>query len=419
MLAVPPAYAASSGSCPTTESCIVVHVLGPSGFTQTVSLADIEDWHDIAAATYDVRSSPKQAPISQTFTDLLSIRTLLAHLTPAVDPASLSEVYLDKPDAAHTETTVLAPTDLGPAGGNGYADGLMPAVYNFTGGSIGYVRPLRTSDPSDVNGVNDFWNTQTPGEPVQLYVQTTGHLLSPSILASPGTVAIGKSTSLSVQLPGHPDTTGWTFAWDLAGTTSSLPAPLKAWTTPGTLPVSVTIDAPDGSHGYAQTTVKVTGPPTHKPPPTTGHGSGANSNPHAPSTGPDQGSGTTTQQSTAGVPTLPTPATPATPAVPGVLSATPVPDIGASTPPGLANVVGTVLVNADGTVPGSAAGGSTSTLTLHTAGAHHGKDGIGLRWLWWLLLPALLIAGAASELRPWSRHPALKRRFRTIRKRHA
>lgn len=388
-------------------------MLGPSGYTQTVSLDEITSWHDQETVSYLVRSSPSAAPISEPADDPLSIRALLAHLDTPLDPSELTQVYLDHPVRVHTETTALTPADLGESGANGFSNGLMPSVFLYNGDQISYARPLRADDPNDVNGEVDYWYGE-PGQAINLYVQTVGHLLSPTILATPSSVAVGASTHLAVKLAGSPDTTGWTFAWDLGDSTSALATPTKTWTTAGTLPVSVTIDAPDGSHGYAQTTVKVTGPPTHKPPPTTGGGSGGNSNPHAPSTGPDHGTGSSTQQSTGtpgstGDPTLPATAPPT---VPGALSATPVPDVGTAT--GLATVVGTVLVNADGSVPASAAGGATSTPTLHPAGAHNGKGDSDLHWLWWLLLPALLLAGAAGELRPWSRPARVTRR-----KRHA
>lgn len=368
-------------------------VLGPSGFTQTISLAQIAAWHDPGPTQYRTRSQPGGATTDDPLVNQpLSIRTLLGKLVPAVPIASVTQVYFDHP-VKSTHTTPLTPSDLAAAGQNGFEGGLLPAVFDDGNNTIGYIRPLRAGDPSDVNTLNDYWQG-APGQPIRMTIRTQGVLLTPVVTAAPSTLPARATTQLSVSFAGNPDTTGWTYLWHFDdGTTSTLPSPTKFWTAAGSYAVTVDVTAPDSSSGQGSRTVTVTGPPVPSPSPTPGTGGGSNSNPNAPHHGPQTGHGTTTDQ---------TPS--AHPGRTALSGSDPRPTRAGAVASGtvaLQTVTGTVLVGAGGT---SALTDSTGSprVDLATAGARSTSPGPWTR-SWTLLVPLLLLTGAAAELKPWTR----------------
>ncbi len=390
-----PAHA--TAPCAGTEDCIVVTVLGPSGFTQEVSITQINAWHDVQGpAFYRTRNPAGTTTDDPTVNQPLSVRELLGHLSTPIDPAAVTQVWFDNPSPTRPDahTTPLVPSDLAPAQSDGFENGLMPAVFDDGNNSIGYIRPLRAGDPTDVNTTDDYLQT-SPGEPLRMTVRTEGRLLDPRITATPATVAQTEPTRLSVTFPGNPDTTGWTYVWhfDDGSAPSTAATPTKAWAAAGRYDVTVDVTAPDTSSGQATLPVTVTGPPAPSPSPTPGTGGGSNSNPNAPHHGPREGSGSHTDQTPGSHAGASTPQAPG--AQPTVAPA------GGAEAAATQLVTGTVLVGADGrSVPIGTA--HHDTLDLAPAGARSTVPGT-TAWGWVLLAPLLLLVGGLAELRPWTR----------------
>ncbi len=377
----------------------MVTVIGPSGFTQTVSITQFSSLHDVQGpAFYRTRNAAGVTTNDPTVNQPLSVRALLGDLTPAIDPSAVTQVYLDNPSATrpNAHTTPLTPADLGPAGSNGFENGLMPAVYDDGNNTIGYIRPLRAGDPTDANTTNDYLQG-SPGQPIRMTVRMVGKLLLPQISVTPGSVSVGQKAQLGVTFAGNPDTTGWTYLWDFGDGSSPAtgPNPRKSWTSASTYDVTVHVRAPDSSSGQATVPVTVTGPVHPSPSPTQGTGGGSNSNPNAPHHGPQQGHGSTTGQ---------TPSTragsPSSAGTPHPVPTQPLP--AASGDVAVRTVTGTVLVGANGTTALADGTGSHVTLDLAAAGARSTRPG-PWTWSWALLVPLLLLLGAVAELRPWTR----------------
>jgi PKD domain len=386
---VPVAGASAAAQCPDGQPCVVVHWMGTNSGTEVVTLADIDLWHDLTSVQYQTRvaNSPPRAephPLAA-----LSIRTLLANLTP--HPAVTYTEALSPSGWISTLTTdtddLGQPTDAAFP----FEDGLMPAIFVVgPNESIGYIRPLR--DDNDVNG-NDFWQTNESGA-LELNVHTSGQLLTPTLHAKTKATT-GTPLAFSASFD-QPVATKITYTWTFGGgatRVTSTPSTTHVYEATGTYVAQVSIRGADSSSGSSQVVQIRVGKPPKPPKPHPGKptpGSGTNHDPHAPATGPNHSSG----GNAGGVASLiPRQSTPSRAPV-GVASPAPThPPVAPSTVSGTL-VHGVVISNVDTLAAGAAPHSASAPAARQSRLAHR-----SLVFAWVLLVPLLLGLGAARESR--------------------
>ncbi len=292
---------AGTAACSDGGPCVIVRVVTGSDTLVTRHEFSVQDInHNIGDLGADAPSIPYQTrtprgelrdfPVPAPAT---SIQQLLTHVPlPAGGFLAWQSVtYTAVPRRGASTLATLQTADLGNSGQNGFAEGLMPAVYVNPGSggspaSVGYIRPLR--GPRDVNIFDSF--QELGGDPLVLTAHTTGHLLAVQASAAPSTTTVGAAVALHATVTGQA-VPPLSYRWDFGdGTSSKQSAPSHHWPASGTYYVAVTVRGADGSYGQSQgVPVRVgAAPPRH------GHhgpGTGPHHRPHHPPSGPDHGGG--------------------------------------------------------------------------------------------------------------------------------
>jgi PKD repeat protein len=393
----PVTEASADASCPDARPCLVVTWTGTSSGSQVVTLDDLRAWADLTDPPYQTRVVAGTDPQSEPRPgQALSLHHLLGQLTPPIAAATVT--FTEAPHRNSAPST-LATADLGDPSDPGFPfpDGLMPAVYIVgPDDAIGYIRPLRSS--TDTNG-DDFWQTDSGGA-LQLVVHTTGRLASPTLTPASHKVAPGARDSFTATFPSDPGTAltyTWTFG-DGATNASRTASSSHTYTTPGTYHASVTVRGDDGSYGQSPAVMITVGPrPSSTPTSTRPPGTGSSPDPHAPSTGPNKGTGHRAGASATGRPaptSRPATSSPAAPSPVAVPSANPGPPTDLS-----GTQVSGVLLSSSGAQTRTSGGGETAPAARRDTTTPDGQDpalaGIPVGLL-------LLAAGALRESR-WRR----------------
>ncbi|GAB2445571.1 hypothetical protein GCM10027062_27900 [Nocardioides hungaricus] len=267
--------------------------------SRMVTAAEIEEWGDITAdqaRSYTLEPSGTQADIPA---GALSVRRLVEMLSPELDGLSVENVtYVSVPRPRRDDEATLdqeSDNNLGRAGENGFADGLMPAVYVVgRSTSVGYIRPLRGS--ADENILDYFQSESSPPSPLYLTLHTSGSILRPEITASSLRVEVGEPVTFTADVSAD---TPLSYDWSIQGApASSEEQPVVTWETgsqAGYL-VSLTVTGADSSAGQSNSLrVIVDDPeseepePTEDPEPTDAPGGGGPTD--HPTAGPDRGDG--------------------------------------------------------------------------------------------------------------------------------
>jgi hypothetical protein len=285
-------YAAAS-SCDGDGPCVIVDVVGDGSdadHPHIFDLADLDSLHDIADATYTVKSL--QVTRDEPVPEGVSLRALAQAVSVDPDAVTYAEV-LDVSGLSHP----LTKAELGPLGDNGFADvhgqDVEPAMYDTGGNGISYIRPLRSDVPNDLNSVagsdNGYFQSDTNGA-LGVIFHLSGSLLTPTIHPTTTAPKAGVADAFSATVAPQPGTS-LTYDWSFGdGSSSTAAAPSHAWSRAGTYWVTVTITGADSSSGSTSLQVTVGAPqaPTTVP---TRPGTGKSHHPHNPVTGPNRNPG--------------------------------------------------------------------------------------------------------------------------------
>lgn len=397
--------AVAAGPCPDAGACVVVDVVGSISASRIFTAADLAAIEDLTSPAYEIRSAPGGPTQSEPRPNqAVSIQRLLTSIE--VAPGSTlpwqSVTFTEVPDRNGTPRT-LSNTQLANAGANGFANGLMPAVFVVgANDAMAYIRPLRP-DGDDVN-VTDFFQSLSGGA-LQITAHTTGRLLAPRVVAGTTTLATGQADAFSVTFDEEPGT-DVTYSWNFGdGSGAEGRTPSHAYTGPGTYGVSVTVRGADGSYGRSGDVLIQVGP---APTPTAGPSPGTGTTPtKGPPTGPSKPtptSGPGPTKAPSGAPTTAATGTPRPTATAAPTTSTPAPTPSAqpsrtsSPKPGprpkdeIEGILLAAGVRAD-TLPVT-----PPTRVDKQAARRATQPPRHIAW-WVLSLPLLLLIGAAGESR--------------------
>jgi hypothetical protein len=294
---------AAGPSCEGSSPCVIVQIVGDGGTLLGSHEFDDnppqEPWQgDITQAQYKIRT-PRGEVHDQDLTNNVASIQYLIDQTPMNDGsgnASWQMIrYADVVDPNGTSHP-LRGSELGNAGTNGFQGGLMPGIYDVTGGSsdltLGYTRPLRSD--TDVNYGDTFITSQA----LVIVAHTTGDLPTVGASVTPTTVMQGDPVHFSATA--SQGTPPYTYQWNFAGGTASQTDSTVTFSQPGTYILTVVATDSTGTVGPsagAQVTVtcnpKTDPQQCGKPPRHKGHhpgGGGHHAGPHPP-TGPVTGGG--------------------------------------------------------------------------------------------------------------------------------
>jgi hypothetical protein len=293
---------------------VVVTVYGDAGVqsTTTITTDDILGKNpqfppDVVNAQYQTRAVPNGPKSNDPLVGQgLSIRQLVQHLSPPISPGSVTYTQVTGRSAYQSNLSSSTHDFDDPNDPDfPFERGLEPAFFPITGQSnaMGYIRPLRADDASDVNN-RDYMETD-PGGALRLDVHTSGTLLQPEITAAPHSIKPGGSVAFkgSVSDPDSSETVTWTWTFgDGAITDAQGPHASHLYSAPGTYFAFADVSGSNGSSGEsAPVQITVTAPrststspaPTPRTsttPPPTGHSHGTGGS-HNPTSGPTGGNG--------------------------------------------------------------------------------------------------------------------------------
>ena len=290
--------ALAAGNCPSGQGFVSAHVRGTVTADVQVCADEVAAWHDLVDPPFRLRSVPGRDPQNEPNThEALSIRELASRVAGIVGGFSVDSLtYVEIVDRSGSKVSRLAPTDLAPAGENGFESGLMPAVFFQPGFGMFSVRPLRPTS-EDVN-VNDYLAGATGGA-LHVYLHTLGTPLTPQISVDDTNTKMGNASRFAVTFD-PPETGSLTYRWDFGdGTSSSDASPTHRWSTAGNYRVQLSVSRVDDAPSLSNilTIAVAAATPTTVPPASTPPipgPSGGQGTSHAPATGPDASQGTQT-----------------------------------------------------------------------------------------------------------------------------
>jgi PKD domain len=408
---------------------MIVRLAGAATSTSVTS-QDICTWHDIADPnSYLIRSHAGQAAVNDPVNPDMSVSiSKLVQTVLNLQPARVKFIETTTSMSPGAYVATLTTRDLTDPEA-AFPNGSPPAVEVVpTSDVIEYIRSVRNS--KDVNNPD-----RQLAPTFYLTVHTTGTLLHPAIAADDTTPAAGTKVTFTATPVGGAYTYHWVFDDGTTADTSD-PTVQHSYATKDFYFPSVSVSAADGSSGQSKTLQLNVGKPA-PPTPTSsapGHGGGK----HNPTVGPTHGRGPSASSSSppsSASPTpevTPTPAGPTSPPAPASAprsarastsaaphsstprsAPAPSPASSAPIPSGAHEAVALVkgiVIAGPGAVPDPAAGGASSAHVPDPAAAARAdspQDTLDLTFLWWLLLPSLLVIGGVAELRRPARrrHP--------------